>query len=170
MKIGDIVEVVRDDKVEKGTIGVVTYQQNDFEYLVCFEDTNYKGKLHSGSGRDETNSSWFFLDEKLKVIEQKPLTTHEEIVLFAIQNFKGYANKTSMKALAEALSMRTRDVRECVEHLTVLGYPIGNLNGYFYIETQEELQRVIAYQEARLKSTSKRFRAIKKIRLDKGLL
>lgn len=170
MKIGDIVEVVReDDKVEKGTRGVIIHITHDMEYLVCFEDTKYKGELHCGRGRDETKSSWFFLDKDLNVIEQT-LTAHEEIVLFAIQNFKGYANKTSMKALAEALSMRTRDVRECVEHLTVLGYPIGNLNGYFYIETQEELQRVIAYQEARLKSTAKRFRAIKKIRLDKGLL
>lgn len=99
-----------------------------------------------------------------KRLDFKALCYEEELILATIKtNHRGYGLRVSMKQLASRLNMKTRDVRDYIEHLTLLGYAIGNINGYFWIETEAEAQRVSRLAKARLIAASRRYNAIRKL-------
>ena len=91
------------------------------------------------------------------------MTQREQQVLEYINLRKGIKNKVSMRNMADTLSISTRDLRECIEQLVILGYPIGNLGGYFWIETQDELDKVKSLAKARLIASSRRYSAVRKL-------
>ena len=91
------------------------------------------------------------------------MTQREQQVLEYINLRKGINNKVSMRNMADTLSISTRDLRECIEELVILGHPIGNIGGYFWIETQEELDRVKQLAEKRFKSSAKRWFKVRRL-------
>lgn len=172
MKIGDIVEVVKNWRIDIGTKGVVT-DKTDYCFVVCFKDTKYNGQLHDGTGFDNTYSSWYFENKEIRLYvpqREANLSLRDSLVLYELKSCKGYDERVNMKDLAEDLSMNARDIRESVELLTNMGYPIGNVNGYFWITTQDELNKVIEHQKARALSSIKRYNKVKKIRLEDGFI
>ena len=91
------------------------------------------------------------------------MTQREQQVLEYINLRKGIKNKVSMRNMADTLSISTRDLRECIEQLVILGYPIGNLGGYFWIETQDELDKVKSLAEKRFQSSAKRWFKVRRL-------
>ena len=91
------------------------------------------------------------------------MTARDIQVLEFIQLRKGIKNRVKMAEMAETLSMSDRDLRESIEDLVILGYPIGNIQGYFWIVTQDELDRVKALAKARLRASARRYSAVRKL-------
>jgi predicted DNA-binding transcriptional regulator YafY len=91
------------------------------------------------------------------------MTQRDQMILEYIQLRKGIENKVSMRDMAETMSVTTRDLRESIEDLVILGYPIGNLNGYFWIIRQDELDKVKTLALKRLQASARRYSAVKKL-------
>ncbi len=88
------------------------------------------------------------------------LTVNEINVLGLLTDSK---EKISMSDMAEMLNISKREVRECIEQLTLMGRAISNINGYSLIKNQEELKKVVEHQRKRLVSVSRRYSAIRKM-------